>query len=456
MEFIECEKIQGVGYCSDNECSCTLTQLSFGGGYVFISPEVVDFRKDALTLAEVKMKLEAHTQAGEYISVSKYAPILVCEIAAQKRNLDMAVAKADAQMYWREGRVPLRSTPWAKADDPLSLSNMFSAIPDDNNPFAHVESKPEDSAPVSENVAVASEPKNPEPPVKSDVEHPMPAPKLSDASVDDVVAQYSSGPLAELAKKMAQGMGGETGVNTPFQEPLPDTVVTKNPKLKPVAQDEDYDNQDYYNSTTGNKKAKKEKVSLTSARKPASSMVLTVLAVVLAVAAIGVLTAIVIVKLQPQKTLKINTTKKPEKIETADPVDPIVPVEKTPVVEVAPQVQNVKRSEIDKTFFEKSYAFEDDNCKGTISFIISDDTSGRYTQLVRLKVNEEKVYTVRGNFTYTSGGIVFRPDSHKKDIQWVLDAYDPQGIVVFHDPSEQNLEKARVSLRVESGGSSSY
>ncbi len=432
MEFIECEKIQGVGYCSDNECSCTLTQLSFGGGYVYISPEVVDFRKNALTLAEVKVKLEQQTQAGEYISVSKYAPILVCEIAAQKRNLDMAVAKADAQMFWREGRVPLRATPWAKEDDPLSLSNMFSSSPNDENPFTHVESKSEEPSSVQESFAEPAESKNPDPSANPEVKQQSPAPQYNDASVDDVVAQYSSGPLAELAKKMAQGMGEG---NAPFQEPLPETVVTKSPKLKPVEQDEDYDNQEFYNST-GNKKAKKEKVSLTSTRKPVSSIVLTVLAVVLAVAAIGVVTAVVIVKLQPEKTQK---TKKNEKIE---------PVEKVPVVEQMPQVQEVTRSEIDKTFFEKTYAFEDDNCKGTISFTISDDTSGRYTQLVRLKVNEEKIYTVRGTFTYTPFTIVFRPDSHKKDIKWVLDQYDQQGSAVFHDPSEQNLEKARVTLKI--------
>jgi hypothetical protein len=411
--------------------------LSFGGGYIYISSEVVDFRKDALSLADVKVKLEQQTQAGEYISVSKYAPILVCEIAAQKRNLDMAVAKADAQMYWREGRVPLRPTPWAKEDDPLSLSNMFSSIPSDESPFANVEIKPEVNVPVPEVPAEKSESKNSEPPVNTDIKQPF-TPPLHDASVDDVVAQYSSGPLAELAKKMAQGMGSSNGDAASFKDPLPETVVTSSPKLKQIVQDEDYDNQDYYNAE--NKKPKKEKVSLESNRKSVLSVALTVLAVVLAVAAIGVVTTVVIVKLQPEKTQKAQKIEKIEKIET---------VEKIPVVEPEPQVvQEVKRNEIDTTFFEKSYAFEDDNCNGTISFVISDDSSGRYTQLVHLKVNEEKTYTVHGTFTYTSRNIIFRPDSYKKDIQWVLDEYDQQGSAVFHDPSEENVDKARVYLKV--------
>lgn len=440
MEYIECEKIQGVGYCSDNECSCTLTQLSFGGGYIYISPEVVEFRKNALSLVEVKIKLEQQTQAGEYISVSKYAPILVCEIAAQKRNIDIAVAKADAQMYWREGQVPLRPTPWAKEDDPLSLSNMFSSIPGVENPFTSVESTQEENVPVPEVSAVTGESKTIDPPVHVDSKKLPPAPPLTDASVADVVAQYSSGPLAELAKKMEQGMGGAAGSTSSFQIPLPETVVTSSPKLKQIVRDEDYDDQDYYNA--GNKKPKNEKVSLKSNQKSASSVVLTVLAVVLAVAAIGVLTAVVIVKLQPVKTQK---TQKIEKIEKIDKVEKI---EKVPVVNQEPPVQEVKRNEIDKTFFEKSYAFEDDNCKGTISFVVSDDSSGRYTQLVHLKVNEEKTYTVHGAFTYTPVNIVFRPDSYKKDIQWLLDEYNQQGNAVFHDPSKQNIEKARVYLKV--------
>lgn len=431
MEFIECEKIQGVGYCSDNECSCTLTQLSFGGGYVYISPEVVDFRKDALTLADVNIKLEQQTQAGEYISVSKYAPILVCEIAAQKRNLDMAVAKADAQMYWREGRVPLRATPWAKAGDPLSLGSIFSSVPNDDVPFAHVESKPEKSVPEPINYAGTNESKNQDPPVNTHVKQQAPAPRLTDASVDDVMAQYSSGPLAEFAKKMAQGVGGTVSGNASYPEPLPDTVVTKSPKVKQIVQDEQFNTQEMYDS--GSKKPKKEKDSQKSNRKPVSSVVLTVLAVVLAVAAIGVVTAVVIVKLQPEKTQKAQTIEK---------------VEKIPVVEPELQVQEVKRSEIDELFFDKSYAFEDVNCKGTISFAISDDTSGRYTQLVRLKVNEEKTYTVRGKFTYTPVTIVFRPDSYTKDIHWVLDKYDQQGSAVFHDPSETDIEKGRIYLKI--------
>jgi hypothetical protein len=445
LEFIECEKIQGVGYCSDNECSCTLTQLSSGGGYIYISPEVAEFRKDALSLVEVKIKLEQQSQAGEYISVSKYAPILVCEIAAQKRNLDMAIAKADAQMFWREGRVPLRATPWAKADDPLSLSNMFSSIPGDDNPFMNIESKQEKNVPAPEIPAEKSEPKITEPTVPVDRQQP-PAQPLSDASVADVVAQYSSGPLAELAKKMEQGMGGAAGNTASFQNPLPETVVTSGPKLKQIVRDEDYDDQDYYNA--GNKKPKKEKNSLKSNQKSASSVVLTVLAVVLAVAAIGVLTAVVIVKFQPVKTQKAQKIEKIEKIDKIDKAEKIETVEKVPVVDPEPPVQEVKRNEIDKTFFEKSYAFEDANCKGTISFVISDDSSGRYTQLVHLKVNEEKTYTVHGGFTYTPKTIVFRPDTYKKDIQWVVDQCDPQGSAVFHDPSKQDIEKARVYLKV--------
>lgn len=89
MEYIECQQVTGVGYCSDNECPCTVTPIAQGAGYLHIAPEVVEFRTGALTQEAVKRKLAPAIERGENISSSRYEPILVCEQAAKRRNLDL-------------------------------------------------------------------------------------------------------------------------------------------------------------------------------------------------------------------------------------------------------------------------------------------------------------------------------------------------------------------------------
>jgi len=45
----------------------------------------------------------------------RLSPILVCEQGARLRNLDLAVAAADAKYMWETSLVPLRATPLAGA-----------------------------------------------------------------------------------------------------------------------------------------------------------------------------------------------------------------------------------------------------------------------------------------------------------------------------------------------------
>jgi hypothetical protein len=421
LDFIECEKVQNAGYCADNDCDCSLTPLPRGGGYIYISDEVADFRKDALSLTEVQAKLEKLTGSGEYISVSKYAPILVCEEAAYRRNLDMVLAKEDARLYWKEGKVPLRATPLAKNNDELIRQDPFQQFrqSDLEQASENINENPVENEQAPE----FKEPENLSMPVQilSDVNKQDAA--LRDVSVDDVLNQFSSGPLAELAKRMAQGLGNEDSEpsGNSISGLIPETIVSSGAKLRRM--DEEYDENPSSQYTPPRKAPSNTKIRKTKQKqikRSISPVIFTIFGIV-TLSVIAAITAIVIVKLRQPKPV---------------------------AVVVQPQETVEPSMEISRSFFEKSYLFEDAHCKGTISFPVSNETGGEYIQAVNLK-GKDKTYKVHGVFTYTTNSITFRPDSYLKDIVWILDEYDQDGNVVFHDPSEQNIETARVYLRRE-------
>lgn len=421
MDYIECEKIQNAGYCADNDCNCSLTPLPRGGGYIFISEEVVEFRKDALSLAEVQEKLEHATGSGEYISINKYAPILVCEIAAYRRNLDLAIAKEDAKMYWLEGRVPLRATPRAKNEEPIFPDSDLQSQQSDSGQETK---NGKDSASEGSKMPKTDVPENRRPgsDVPNDVSNM--APVLRDVSVDDVLDQFSSGPLAELAKKMAQGMGNANSNENSSVETIPETVITSGANLRPM--DQEFEGCSPFThlpkKKTSPKKIKPEKLKPLVTRRTVM-FVLTVVGIVLGISGLAAATALIIVKLRKSKPVAV-VTQPPEQDVTESPV------------------------EITRSFFEKTYLFVDEHCKGTMSFTLSDDFRGEYIQSVNLKGND-KTFRVHGVFTYTVNSITYRPDSHSKDIVWILDEYDQDGNAAFHDPSEEDSKAARVYLRVK-------
>jgi hypothetical protein len=120
MEYFECEIPSGVGYCSDDSCPCGYpgAVIPPGGGYIYISQQLIDFRKDARSLQEARRKIERmKQQTGSnllLIGPGVAAPILMCEQGARRRGLDLEVAAVDAKHWWKTGRVPLRPTPLAK------------------------------------------------------------------------------------------------------------------------------------------------------------------------------------------------------------------------------------------------------------------------------------------------------------------------------------------------------
>ena len=121
MKYMQCSgNERAPALCSDDTCPCGSPGASIprGEGYMYISSDVVDFRKDCLTEAEVQSKLrQLASQADATMVVvdpASVQPILLCEAGARKRGLDLAVAASDARHWWETGQVPLRPTPLAK------------------------------------------------------------------------------------------------------------------------------------------------------------------------------------------------------------------------------------------------------------------------------------------------------------------------------------------------------
>lgn len=142
-QFFECPKpTLDYGLCSDDNCPCDPIGVSIkrGEGYLYISKEVVQFRKDSLyfdrfeqkvaamqSLALKKIGLPSNTRVAVFGKMG--LPVLVCEQGARLRNLDLAVAHEDAKRWWDTGRVPLRTTPLSMQGNILRMfANHFKRV----------------------------------------------------------------------------------------------------------------------------------------------------------------------------------------------------------------------------------------------------------------------------------------------------------------------------------------
>ncbi len=113
MKYFESPEPDGDGQCSDNNCPCGTTYLSYGKGYMYVSKEAVEFRKDARSVNEAYKKMENMPMDGSLIAMDKEKidGILMCEQGARLRKLDLDIASNDAKYWWKTGLVPLRPTP---------------------------------------------------------------------------------------------------------------------------------------------------------------------------------------------------------------------------------------------------------------------------------------------------------------------------------------------------------
>jgi hypothetical protein len=125
----EVEVPEGDGLCSDKECPCGVpgAEIPRGQGYLYVGESVVKFRSDARSVAALRRKIEKLGQKHDDDPIlgrmlfrtviygpGVHTPILMCELGARRRKLDLRVAAEDAQRWWQTGRVPLRVTPQAR------------------------------------------------------------------------------------------------------------------------------------------------------------------------------------------------------------------------------------------------------------------------------------------------------------------------------------------------------
>ncbi len=100
--------------CSDDDCPCTdQRQLKLEqDAYLYISPQVVEFRRDCRTVLELEMRVSRLSNPQDLLEAMQCSmPKFVCEIGAKRRGLDLAVALADGVAAASTGFVPLRPTP---------------------------------------------------------------------------------------------------------------------------------------------------------------------------------------------------------------------------------------------------------------------------------------------------------------------------------------------------------
>ncbi|MFC1900857.1 HEAT repeat domain-containing protein [Chloroflexota bacterium] len=117
--YFECDVPSGDGVCSDNNCPCPEVKIPRGTGYLYITQELVDFRRKYPSISsarEAMQQLQESMRASGELFFGSYrlGPIVVCEQGARLRNLDLKIAGADAKYWWETSKVPLRVTPLEK------------------------------------------------------------------------------------------------------------------------------------------------------------------------------------------------------------------------------------------------------------------------------------------------------------------------------------------------------
>ncbi len=444
MEYIECQITQGVGYCTDNDCPCTLTEIPQGTGFLFISPEVVTFRKDALSQVDLQAKLKPMIERGEDVSVTRYEPILICEEGAKRRHLDLTIAADDAVLWWKEHKAPLRETP-VLSSEAANMPNGTPLAPDDT--FTNI--KEPDKKHFGQ-IAQAPHPQK--------VANPFSGlPAEEEVSDDDVLSQFKGTPLGEMAAKMA-GDHMEHASFTTTDTAIPATIIKSR---------EFNDTLDLPAPPPEQRKKRKYK----GKRKP---IFLIILLSILSIAVIGAVFYLVkypeLFTNQGKKLELVQkvlaTTEEEEEFdgtiafeEEPEPPAPEPVVEKVEVekVEEPPIVSPPKpeppapkpvKENLTQPFFASSYSFRDIQYYGSIFFSNVSSSGGHYSQKVS-PMGSTKVYHVKGTFTYSEQRILFQPENAQVDVIWVLEHLNSSaGVAKFFDPKKENRSTAYIDLEV--------
>jgi len=106
----------GDGRCEDANCPCDHSSIPRGLGYLYISSDVVVFRREfrSYEAACKEMERRVREKFGRPVKFEVRAgPILLCVQAARNKGVDLEIASVDARYWWVTGSAPLRSTPMA-------------------------------------------------------------------------------------------------------------------------------------------------------------------------------------------------------------------------------------------------------------------------------------------------------------------------------------------------------
>ncbi len=99
--------------CSDTECTCAGTDELIAGktGYLLITEEIFQLRKDALTWEELTTKLRKIQANTDSIISFHVNPIFMCKESALNHGINLEIAASDAKKWADSGLCPLRVTP---------------------------------------------------------------------------------------------------------------------------------------------------------------------------------------------------------------------------------------------------------------------------------------------------------------------------------------------------------
>jgi len=102
--------------CSDRECLCAGTDELIPGktGYLLITEEIIQLRKDALKWEELTTKLrKVQANTDSIISFHSFHvnPIFMCKESALNHGINLEIAASDAKRWADSGLCPLRATP---------------------------------------------------------------------------------------------------------------------------------------------------------------------------------------------------------------------------------------------------------------------------------------------------------------------------------------------------------
>ncbi|CAN5537184.1 hypothetical protein BH10PLA1_BH10PLA1_20800 [soil metagenome] len=102
--------------CTDRGCGCGGSLLSPSRSYLYVSAEAAAFRVDAPSYEAAKRKIDKLKASGNVAVLghrSQWTGLMICEMSAKRRGLNLTVANADATHWWSTGQMPLRATPMA-------------------------------------------------------------------------------------------------------------------------------------------------------------------------------------------------------------------------------------------------------------------------------------------------------------------------------------------------------